>query len=112
MLRIVARLSARARAMPARSPLTNVTPALSIATSVPVPIATPTSASARHKIDGTDFATVFLIFESLVKSSSCLTGRSRAGLGSHEEGVSVRCNDTRLDAQPRHDLGNAVKRHD
>ena len=39
MLRMVARLSARARAMPARSPLTSVTPALCIATSVPVPIA-------------------------------------------------------------------------
>ena len=36
----------RARAMPARSPLTSVTPALWIATSVPVPMATPTSASA------------------------------------------------------------------
>ena len=46
MLRIVARLSARARTMPARSPFTSVTPALSIATSVPVPMAMPTSASA------------------------------------------------------------------
>ena len=33
MLRIVARLNARARAMPARSPFTSVTPALWIATS-------------------------------------------------------------------------------
>ena len=48
MLRIVARLSTRARAMPAKSPFTSVTPALSIATSVPVPIATPTSASAKN----------------------------------------------------------------
>ena len=40
----VARLKRRARTMPLRSPLTSVTPALSIATSVPVPIAIPTSA--------------------------------------------------------------------
>ena len=33
--------------MPRRSPLTSVTPALSIATSVPVPMAMPTSAAAR-----------------------------------------------------------------
>src|SRR5215472_14440925 len=46
MLRMVARDSVRARATPARSPLTSVTPALCMATSVPVPIATPTSASA------------------------------------------------------------------
>ena len=46
MLRIVARLSRRARTMPRRSPLTSVTPALSMATSVPVPIAMPTSACA------------------------------------------------------------------
>ena len=46
MLRIVARLSVRARAMPARSPFTRVTPALCIATSVPVPMAMPTSAAA------------------------------------------------------------------
>ena len=46
MLRMVARDSRRARAMPRRSPLTSVTPALSIATSVPVPIAMPTSACA------------------------------------------------------------------
>ena len=46
MLRIVARDSARARTMPRRSPFTSVTPALSIATSVPVPIAMPTSACA------------------------------------------------------------------
>ena len=38
--------SARARTMPRRSPFTSVTPALSIATSVPVPIAMPTSACA------------------------------------------------------------------
>ena len=44
---IVARLSRRARAMARRSPLTSVTPALSIATSVPVPIAMPTWAWAR-----------------------------------------------------------------
>ena len=46
MFRIVAWLSLRARTMPRRSPLTSVTPALSIATSVPVPIAMPTSACA------------------------------------------------------------------
>ena len=46
MFRIVARLSRRARTMPRRSPLTSVMPALSIATSVPVPIAMPTSACA------------------------------------------------------------------
>ena len=46
MLRIVARLSRRARTSPRRSPRTSVTPALSIATSVPVPIAMPTSACA------------------------------------------------------------------
>src|SRR6476619_5025467 len=47
MLSIVARLSLRARTMPRRSPLTSVTPALSMATSVPVPIAIPTWAWAR-----------------------------------------------------------------
>src|SRR2546427_3633876 len=47
MLRIVARLRRRARAMPRRSPLTRVTPALFIATSVPVPMAMPTSAFAK-----------------------------------------------------------------
>ena len=46
MLRIVACDSARARAMARRSPFTRVTPALSIATSVPVPMAMPTSAAA------------------------------------------------------------------
>src|ERR1051326_7443499 len=46
MLRIVARLSFRARAIPRRSPLNKVIPALSIATSVPVLIAIPTSAAA------------------------------------------------------------------
>jgi hypothetical protein len=44
MFRITARLSTRARTRPRRSPLTNVMPALSIATSVPVPIAIPTCA--------------------------------------------------------------------
>ncbi len=47
MLRMVARDSRRARTMPRRSPLTRVIPALSMATSVPVPIAMPTSAAAR-----------------------------------------------------------------
>ena len=46
MFRIVARLSRRARAMPRRSPFTSVTPALSMATSVPVPMAMPTAAWA------------------------------------------------------------------
>ena len=49
MFVIVARDSARARAMPRRSPLTSVTPALSIATSVPVPIAMPTSALRQRR---------------------------------------------------------------
>src|SRR3989304_2307875 len=49
MLRIVARLRRTARTIPFRSPLTKVTPALSIATSVPVPIAMPTCAIARHR---------------------------------------------------------------
>ena len=35
--------------MPRRSPLTSVTPALSIATSVPVPIAMPTSACGQRR---------------------------------------------------------------
>ena len=39
MFRMVARLSLRARTTPRRSPFTSVTSALSIATSVPVPIA-------------------------------------------------------------------------
>src|SRR5215207_8384051 len=43
MLRIVARLSASAETTPRRSPEISVTSAASIATSVPVPIATPTS---------------------------------------------------------------------
>ena len=47
MFRMVARLSVRALAIARRSPLTRVTPALSIATSAPVPIAIPTAASAR-----------------------------------------------------------------
>ena len=46
MLRIVARDSAIAVTSPRRSPDIRVTPADSIATSVPVPIATPTSAEA------------------------------------------------------------------
>ena len=40
------RLRRRARTMPVRSPLSSVTPALSMATSVPVPMAMPTSAAA------------------------------------------------------------------
>ncbi|OPY59774.1 MAG: hypothetical protein A4E57_04667 [Syntrophorhabdaceae bacterium PtaU1.Bin034] len=47
MFRMVALLKARARAIPRRSPLTRVTPALSMATSVPVPMAMPTCAWAR-----------------------------------------------------------------
>ena len=46
MLRTVASDSARARRMPRRSPLTKVTCALDMATSVPVPMAMPTSALA------------------------------------------------------------------
>ena len=46
MLATVATDSARAVAMPRRSPLTSVSCALFIATSVPVPIAMPTSARA------------------------------------------------------------------
>ena len=46
MFRTVARLSRRARTTPRRSPETSVTPALCIATSVPVPMAMPTSARA------------------------------------------------------------------
>ena len=49
MLLIVALLSRRARTMPRRSPFTSVTPALSIAMSVPVPIAIPTSAAANRR---------------------------------------------------------------
>ena len=44
-----ARLRRRARAMPRRSPFTSVTPALSMATSVPVPIAMPTSACGERR---------------------------------------------------------------
>ena len=47
MLRTVATDILRARRMPSRSPLTSVTWALFIATSVPVPMAMPTSARAR-----------------------------------------------------------------
>ena len=47
MLRMVACDSVLARTMPIRSPLSSVMPALSIATSVPVPIAMPTVAAAR-----------------------------------------------------------------
>src|SRR5215472_7806527 len=46
MLRMTARESTRAFTMPVRSPLSSVTPALSIATSAPVPMAMPTSADA------------------------------------------------------------------
>src|SRR6202049_5364154 len=42
ILRMVALLSTRARTMPLRSPLTSVIDALSIAMSVPVPMAMPT----------------------------------------------------------------------
>ena len=47
MLLITAFDSLRARTMPWRSPPSRVTPALSIATSEPAPMATPTSAAAR-----------------------------------------------------------------
>ena len=47
MFRITAWLRFRAFTMPCRSPLTRVMPALSMATSVPVPMAIPTSAPAR-----------------------------------------------------------------
>ena len=47
MLLIVARLRRMAWAMPRRSPFTRVMPALCMATSVPVPMAIPTSASLR-----------------------------------------------------------------
>ena len=46
MLRRVATASFRARTMPVKSPPSNVIPALSIATSAPVPMAIPTSAAA------------------------------------------------------------------
>ena len=46
MFRMVARDSAAAWAMPRKSPFTRVTPALCMATSVPVPMAMPTSAAA------------------------------------------------------------------
>ena len=46
MFRIVAADRRRALTMPCRSPFSSVTPALSIATSVPVPMAMPTSAAA------------------------------------------------------------------
>ena len=49
MLRTVASESARARTMPRRSPLTSVTCALDIATSVPVPMAMPTSAARQRR---------------------------------------------------------------
>ena len=49
MLRMVARLSRSARTIPRKSPRTSVTPALSIATSVPVPIAIPTSACRERR---------------------------------------------------------------
>src|SRR3546814_7515161 len=49
MLDIVAWLSRLARTIPVRSPLSKVTPALSIATSVPDPMAMPTSAAARGR---------------------------------------------------------------
>ena len=44
---MVARLKRMAFTIPLRSPLTRVTSALSMATSVPVPIAIPTSAAAK-----------------------------------------------------------------
>src|ERR1035438_9410511 len=47
MFRMVARLRRMALAIPRRSPLTSVMPALCIATSVPAPMAMPTSASLR-----------------------------------------------------------------
>ena len=46
MLRMVATDNRRARTRPVRSPVNSVTPALSIATSVPPPMAMPTSAAA------------------------------------------------------------------
>ena len=46
---MVACASRRARTMPVRSPLTSVIPALSIATSAPVPMAMPTSACGQRR---------------------------------------------------------------
>ena len=50
MFLMVARLNFRAFTMPERSPFTRVTPALSMATSVPVPMAIPTWAWARRGV--------------------------------------------------------------
>src|SRR5260370_197552 len=47
MLRMVAWLSLRPRRIPVRAPFTSVMPPLSMATSVPVPMAMPPSACAR-----------------------------------------------------------------
>ena len=49
MLRMAASDSARALTMPVRSPLSSVMPALSIATSVPVPMAMPTCGGGERR---------------------------------------------------------------
>ncbi len=53
MLAMVALDRRRTLAMPVRSPLSRVTPALSIATSVPEPMAMPASAAARAGVSFT-----------------------------------------------------------
>jgi hypothetical protein len=49
MLAMVACARVRARTMPFKSPLTKVMPALSTATSAPVPMAMPTSAAGKSR---------------------------------------------------------------
>src|SRR3546814_16569309 len=76
ILAIVASLSRRARKIPLRSRLSSVTPALSIATSVPEPIAIPTSTAASA---GASFTTSPAIDRKSVEAGKCVSGRVDQG---------------------------------
>src|SRR4026207_684323 len=83
MWRIVARLRWRARRMPRKSPLTSVIPALSIATSVPVPIAMPTLAAASAGAP---------LIPSPAPAASRPWGRGRVGpVASHGDDAALGC---------------------
>src|SRR6516165_9902681 len=99
MLRMVARLKARARAMPARSPLTRVTPALSMATSVPVSIATPTSASASAGASFTPSPAIATAWPSLLRRRTIAffcSGKTSASMSAMPSLVATACAVVRL----------------
>ena len=73
------RLSRRARTMPRRSPFTRVTSALSIATSVPVPMAMPTSACASAGASLTPSPAIATIWPSRLEPPRPPRPSARAG---------------------------------